>query len=135
MSARAFAGQIAANMNESASAPAHFSANGGRVDAPSYRVVWNFAPPQQSMAPNAICRGENVKSDEVGGSIDAYAAFCRHNEALSSVRGRIYHADTQNSLEFLHLVDAMMEQLFPTDVSGPRRSGDSRLGNRMSHPF
>jgi hypothetical protein len=100
-----------------------------------YRVVWNFAPPRESIAPNAICQGKYEEASKVGMPIDAYAAFCRDGQALSSVRGRLYYTDTQNSLEFLSLVDAMTAELFPTDPTGPRRSGDTRLGRPSSHPF
>lgn len=132
---QAFAGQVAANMNQNAAAPAHFAAHApGDATAP-YRVVWNFAPPRESIAPNAICQGKYVEPSEAGMPIDAYAAFCRGSAALSSVRGRLYYTDTQNSLEFLSFVDAMTVQLFPTEVSGPRRSGDTRLGKPQSHPF
>jgi hypothetical protein len=132
---QAFAGQVAANMNQSAAAPAHFAAHAAHDAATAYRVVWDFAPSRGSIAPNAICQGKHVEPGQAGIPIDAYAAFCRGGEALSSVRGRLYYTDTQNSLEFLNLVDAMTAQLFPTEVTGPRRSGDARLGKPQSHPF
>jgi hypothetical protein len=132
---QAFAGQLAANMNQSAAAPAHFVSTAPSDAASPYRVVWNFAPPQESIAPNAICQGKFARSNKAGESIDTYAAFCRGDAALSSVRGRLYYTETQNSIEFLSLVDAMTTQLFPIDASDPRRSGDARLGERLSHPF
>ncbi|HXZ02932.1 MAG TPA: hypothetical protein VEI03_23290 [Stellaceae bacterium] len=130
----AFAGQVAANMNQSDAAPAHFAAHPSGASAEPYRVVWNFAPPRQSIAPNEICR---MTSAPPGGGmpIDVYAAFCQGRDALSSVRGGIYYSDTQNSVEFLVLVDAMTAQLFPINAQGLRRSGDARLGKPMSHPF
>jgi hypothetical protein len=131
----AFAGQVAANMNQSAAAPAHFAAYTPSDTTTPYRVVWNFTPPRRSIAPNEICQGKYFEPSQAGMPIDAYAAFCRGSEALSSVRGRLYYTDTQNSLEFLDLVVAMTAQLFPTEVSGPRRSGDTRLGKPQSHPF
>ena len=132
---QAFEGQVAANMNQSAAAPAHFAAHATSSAETPYRIVWNFAPPRQSVAPNAICQGQYEESTKAGMPIDAYAAFCRGGQGLSSVRGRLYYTDTQNSLEFLSLVDAMTAQLFPKDPTGPRRSGDSPLGKRVSHPF
>jgi hypothetical protein len=134
-SPQAFAGEVASNMNQSAAAPAHFAAHAPSDAATPYRVVWDFAPPRGSIAPNTICQEKYVEPGQAGIPIDAYAAFCRGSEALSSVRGRLYYTDTQNSHEFLSLVDAMTTQLFPTEVSGPRRSGDTRLGKPQSHPF
>jgi hypothetical protein len=130
----AFAGEVASTMNQSAAAPAHFAAHATRNLAPSYRVVWNFAPPPVSIAPNAICQAKEVRPGAQGMPIDVYAAFCRDDQALSSVRGALYYTDTQNSLEFLALIDAMTAQLFPPDDAGPRRSGDTPLGRPMSHP-
>jgi hypothetical protein len=130
----AFAGQVAANMNQSDAAPVHFAAHVAGDAGSSYRVVWNFAPPRESVAPNEICRTSSV-SPSAGAPIDAYAAFCHGADALTSVRGRLYYADTQNSVEFLHLVDAMTAQLFPVEIVGTRRSGDTRLARPMSHPF
>jgi hypothetical protein len=131
---QAFAGQVAANMNQSGAAPARFTGAPSTATTP-YRVVWNFAPPHESIAPNAICRGQDTRSNEIGESIDAYAAFCRGDVALSSVRGRLYYTETQNSIAFLRLVDTMTAQLFPTDPTGLRRPGGARLGERLSHPF
>jgi hypothetical protein len=131
----AFAGQVAALMDQSGVTPAHFAAHAPDDPATRERVVWNFAPPRESIAPNAICQGKYVVPDRSGVPIDAYAAFCRGAEALSSVRGSLYYADAPYSLEFLILVDAMTTQLFPTDETGPRRSGDARLGKPLSHPF
>lgn len=131
----AFAGQVASLMNQSGVAPGHFAAHASGDAAAPARVVWNFAPPPVSIAPNAICQGKYVVPDRSGVPIDAYAAFCRGGEALSSVRGSLYYADAPNSIEFLVLVDAMTTQLFPTDDTGPRRSGDARLGRPLSHPF
>lgn len=130
----AFAGQVAANMNQSDAAPAHFAAHAPGDAVASYRVVWDFAPPRESVAPNEICRTTAVPPSSAT-PIDAYAALCYGADALTSVRGRLYYADTQNSVEFLHLVDAMTAQLFPADVIGTRRSGDTRLARPMSHPF
>lgn len=124
----AFAGQVAANMNQANAAPAHFSAHAGNDARRAYHVVWNFSPPRESLAPNQVCRTTSAPPGAGGTPIDAYAAFCYGGDALTSVRGRLYYTDTQNSVEFLHLVDAMTEQLFPTEVRGPLRSGDSRLG-------
>ena len=132
---QAFEGQVAALMDQSGVAPAHFAAHAADDPATRERVVWNFAPPRESIAPNAICQGKYVVPDKSGVPIDAYAAFCRGDEALSSVRGSLYYADAPYSLEFLILVDAMTTQLFPTDETGPRRSGDARLGRPLSHPF
>ena len=132
---QAFAGQVAANMNDSAAAPARFAVHARANGATPYRVVWDFTPPNESLAPNAICQRRYDTPSKIGMPIDAYAAFCRGGEALSSVRGRLYYADTQNSLEFLNLIDVMTAQLFTNDVTGPRRSGDSRLGKSISHPF
>lgn len=131
----AFAGQVAANMNQSDAAPAHFAARPSSATAEAYRVVWNFAPPHESIAPNEICRTTSVPRSGGGMPIDVYAAFCYGRDALSSVRGGIYYADTQNSIEFLVLIDAMTAQLFPANVAGLRRSGDARLGKPMSRPF
>jgi hypothetical protein len=133
--ALAFSGQVAANMNQSASASAHFAAQPSSGDETPYRVVWDFAPPREGSTPNAICRAKSVESSRTGTPIDAYAAFCRGGEALSSVRGRLYYTDTQNSLEFLNFIGVMTAQLFPTDPPGFRRSGDARLGRRLSNPF
>jgi hypothetical protein len=133
--AHAFSGQVAANMNQSASASARFAAQPSSGDATPYRVVWDFAPPQEGSTPNAICQAKSVESSRAGTPIDAYAAFCRGSEALSSVRGRLYYTDTQNSLEFLNLIGVMTAQLFPADPPGFRRSGDTRLGRRSSTPF
>jgi hypothetical protein len=130
----AFDGQIAANMNDSAAAPAHFVAFRESSIAPRYRVVWNFSPPVTSVAPNAICQGSAEEPSKAGVPIDAYAAFCRDNEALSSVRGRLYYTDTPNSVEFLSLIDQMTAELFPKNVTGLRRSGDARLGAPVSSP-
>lgn len=87
------------------------------------------------MAPNAICRAKDTRTNSGGMPIDVCAAFCRDDEALSSVRGALYYADTQNSLEFLALIDAMTAKLFPADVTGLRRSGDAPLGKPTTHPF
>jgi len=132
---QAFDGQIAANMNQSAAAPMRFAAHAPGDTAEPYHVVWNFTPPQESIAPNAICRADFVQSNSSGTPIEAYAAFCLGREALSSVRGHLYYADTQNSLEFLRFVDAMTTELFPTEGIGQRRSGDAKLGKPVSHPF
>jgi hypothetical protein len=131
----AFDGQVASNMNQSAAAPAHFVADPEGNAIADYRVVWNFSPPQGSIAPNAICQGKYVKTLKPGMPIDAYAAFCRNREALSSVRGRLYYTDTPNSVEFLTLVDAMTTQLFPRDATGLRRPGDARLGDPLTHRY
>jgi hypothetical protein len=131
----AFAGQVASTMNQSGAAPAHFTAHGSSDAASLYRVVWNFAPPRESMAPNAICRAKGIRINSAGMPIDVCAAFCRDDEALSSVRGALYYTDTQNSLEFLALIDAMTAKLFPADATGLRRSGDAPLGRPTSHPF
>jgi hypothetical protein len=131
----AFSGQVAANMNQSAAAPAHFIADPSSDPVGAYRVVWDFSPPHQSIAPNAICQGRHVEPSGPGTPIDAYAAFCREGEALSSVRGHLYYTDTPNSVEFLNFIEAMTTQLFPRDASIPRRSGDARLGSRVTHPF
>lgn len=131
----AFAGQVASNMNTSNAAPAHFAAHSSTATAGRYRVVWNFAPPRSSVAPNEICRTTAVPPGRGGMPIDVYAAFCWDGDALSSVRGSIYYSATQNSVEFLVLVDAMTAALFPVDVAGLRRSGDTPLGRPMSHPF
>ena len=134
VASEAFAGQVAANMSQSAAAPTHFSARARSDLAHSYRVVWNFAPPRESVAPNAVCQARNIQPRGGGMPIDVYAAFCRDGQALSSVRGALYYADTQNSLEFLALIDAMTAQLFPADDTGLRRSGDAPLGKPLSHP-
>ena len=131
----AFVGQVAATMNQSTAAPAHFAAHGPSGAAVPYRVVWNFAPPHESIAPNVICQAKDVRSNRGGMPIDVYAAFCRDDRALSSVRGALYYTDTQNSLEFLSLIDAMTARLFPADATGPRRSGDAPLGKAVTHPF
>jgi signal transduction histidine kinase len=129
----AFAGQVASTMNQSAAAPAHFAAHAAQGVASAYRVVWNFAPPPVSIAPNAICEAKYIGSRGGGMPIDVYAAFCHQNHALSSVRGALYWTDTQNSLEFLALIDRMTAQLFPADAVG-RRDGDAPLGRPLSHP-
>lgn len=130
----AFAGQVAANMNQSDAAPAHFAAHPSDASTDPYRVVWNFAPPRESIAPNEICRTSSVPRSG-GVPLDVYAAFCHGRDALSSVRGGLYYTDTQNSIEFLVLIDRMTAQLFPANAAELRRSGDARLGKPMSHPF
>jgi hypothetical protein len=132
---QAFAGQVAANMNQNDVAPAHFAAQVASNTAKPYRVVWNFAPPSTGVTPNAICEARFVRPDSRGAPIDAYVAYCRGRVALSSVRGRLYYTDSDNSLEFLSLVDAMTTALFPPSASGQRRSGDTTLGKPLSHPF
>lgn len=131
----AFDGQVASNMNQSRAAPTHFISDPEGGVIADYRVVWNFSPPQESIAPNAICQGKYVETLRPGMPIDAYAAFCHDGEALSSVRGRLYYTDTPNSVEFLTLVDAMTTQLFPRDATGLRRSGDARLGDPLTHRY
>ena len=80
----AFAGQVASTMNQSAAAPAHFAAHAAQGVASAYRVVWNFSPPRESIAPNAICQGKYVEPTKPGVPIDVYAAFCRDSVPLRS---------------------------------------------------
>ena len=131
----AFAGQVAANMNQSRGAPTHFAAHAASNTTEPYRIVWNFAPPSEPITPNAICQEKFVRPGRRGTPIDVYAAFCRGPVALSSIRGGLYYTDSDNSLEFLNLIDAMTTALFPTSANGSRRSGDTILGRPLSHPF
>jgi hypothetical protein len=124
----AFAGQVASNMNQSSAAPGHFTAHPATDPTAPYRVVWNFSPPRESVAPNQICRTKSVPPNNGRTPIDVAAAFCYGEQALTSVRGSLYYTGTQNSIEFLRLVDAVTTQLFPVEIDAPRRSGDSRLG-------
>lgn len=132
----AFAGQVAAQMNQSSVVETHFTTNPGYSALPPYRIVWNFAPPRTSIAPNAICAGRYDNLEEIGSDppIDAYGAFCRGDAALTSARIRIYYTDTQNSIEFMDVVASMTAKLFPTEPPRLRRSGDARLAEPPPKP-
>lgn len=125
----AFAGQVAAQMNQTSVVQTHFTTHPGDSALPPYRVVWDFAPPRTSIAPNAVCKVQHTDPEKIGGGppIDAYAAFCEGDAALTSGRVKLYYTETQNSIQFMTLVASMTAKLFPADPPRFRRSGEARL--------
>lgn len=132
----AFAGQVAAQMNQTSVVQTHFTTHPGDSALPPYRVVWDFAPPRTSIAPNAICKVQPTNLEKIGGAtpIDAYAAFCQGDAALTSARVKLYYTATQNSIEFMTLVASMTAKLFPADPPRFRRSGEAHLAEPPPKP-
>src|SRR6185295_4968236 len=78
---RSPADDIAAGMNRSgALGSVQFRATASDNPGNRYRVVWNFAPPVESIAPNEICAAAPADGRRAGPSVDAYAAFCRGDQ-------------------------------------------------------
>ena len=136
ISPTAFAGQVAAQMNQASVVQTHFTSQPGDSALPPYRVVWDFAPPRISIPPNAVCKVPHTDPEKIGGTrpIDAYAAFCRGDAALTSARVRLYYTETQNSIEFMTLVASMTAKLFPAEPPRFRRSGEVRLAEPPPKP-
>jgi hypothetical protein len=133
LSAEAFAGQIAAAMSDVKDAPAlTFSSHDAPDLAPGYRVVWDFAAPR-GPAPDELCAAVLAPPERAPLPIDAYAALCRDDKALTAVRARLYYTDTPNSLEFIALVDATTRALFPDRPPLVRRVGAARLAPWAPH--
>jgi hypothetical protein len=126
----AFAGQVAAQMNQTSVVQTHFTTHLGDSALPPYRFVWDFAPPRTSIAPNAVCKVQHTDPEKIGGGppIDAYAAFCEGDAALTSGRVKLYYTETQNSIQFMTLVASMTAKLFPdrSTAISPIRRGSSR---------
>ena len=74
-SRRSFCGFGRRQCHQATAAPAHFAALSLGNVSTVCRVVWNFAPPREALAPNAICRTKDVESGRSGMPIDADAAF------------------------------------------------------------
>jgi hypothetical protein len=119
---------VAAGMNgSSALRGVQFQAAPADSPGQRYRVVWKFAPPVESLPPNEICARAHDDYNPERLLIEAYAAFCRGDKALSSVRGRLLAAEGQDAATLAKLVRAMTAALFPADPPSYRRSGDARL--------
>jgi hypothetical protein len=127
----AFAGQVAAEMNQAGAVEARFATRADNDFAPGWTVVWNFAPPQ-ALAPDAVCAGP-ADGAPAHLPIDGYVALCRAGKALTAVRARLYYADTPNSVEFIALVDDATRALFPRDLPAFRRPGDATIAPQVPH--
>jgi hypothetical protein len=131
--AEAFAGQIAATMSDVQDAPALLFASHDAPDlVPGYRVVWDFAA-RRGLAPDELCGAAAPPADREALPIDAYAALCREDKALTAVRARLYYTDTPGSLEFIALVDATTRALFPGRPPAVRRVGAAPLAPWAPH--
>lgn len=131
--AEAFAGQIAATMTTVSDARAlAFSSRDIADMAAGYKVVWDFAP-RRGRAPDEICAAAQPTGASQRLPVDAQAALCRGDRALTAVRARLYYTDTQNSLEFIALVDDAVRALFPERVPPVRRDGAARLAPWAPH--
>jgi len=132
----AFAGQIAAAMTDAHAYDVGFV--GRDADAPSsglvrdFKVVWDFAPPG-ALAPDEICGVRDRGGARAKLPIDAYVALCRDGKALTALRAKLYYTDTQNSLEFIGLVDDATRALFPTQLPAYRHPGDARVAPQVPH--
>ena len=134
--ADAFAGQLAAAMTDAHAIDARFLARGdpeGGAPVPGYTVVWDFAP-AGALSPDAICAERAAPPGARAPlPIDAYVALCRGDKALSAVRARLYYTETQNSLEFIGLVDDATRALFPAHPPAFRRPGDTTIAPQVPH--
>lgn len=128
----AFAGQIAAQMTDAHAFDVRFVARGADIGVPGYDVVWDFAPPRE-LAPDEICAEREARRPRAPLPIDAYVALCHDGKALTAVRAKLYYTDTQNSLEFIALVDDTTRALFPTQLPALRRPGDARIAPQVPH--
>lgn len=128
----AFSGQIAAEMTEAHVFDARFVGRDGEPGVSGYAVVWDFAPPR-ALAPDEICAERAPRGDRAPLPIDAYVALCRAGKALTAVRAKLYYTGTQNSLEFIGLVDDAAHALFPSQLPALRRPGDARIAPQVPH--
>lgn len=128
----AFAGQLAAEMNQAQAFAVNFTSHDTGKMAPGFKVVWDFAPAHE-LTPDEVCSSTDSDSAAASLPIDAYAALCRENKALSAVRAKLFYTGTQNSIEFIGLVDDVTRALFPTKLPAFRRLGDARVAPQLPH--
>lgn len=132
LSPEAFAGQVAASMEDAGAIEAGFASRDGTPTLAGWAVIWRFAPPR-ALAPDAICAGGSVGGSGRARPIDAYVALCRDGRALTAVRARLHYTDTPGSLEFIALVDETTRALFPVRPPVFRRAGGARLAPQVPH--
>lgn len=94
----------------------HFTTMPGSSAREVYRVVMLFQPPR-TLVGMRLCREEalSLPSESGGGEIVLFAAFCRGNESLTEIKGRIKEASGPGDPNFGDLVAQVTNALFPPD--------------------
>lgn len=94
--------------------PANFTTTPGESARESYHVVMLFNPPK-TFPGMKLCRETpaNLPSETTGDGIVLFAAFCRRNESLTEIKGRIGAAAGPADPNFGDLVAGVTNGLFP----------------------
>lgn len=82
----------------------------------SYRVVMLFDPPK-TLVGMRLCRveGSALPTVRTGDEIILFAAFCRGNESMTEIKGRIAGATGPEDPVFGYLIGQVTNALFPPD--------------------
>lgn len=94
----------------------HFTTTPNETARSSYRVVMLFGPPR-NLVGMRLCREEGaaLPTAQTGKEIILFAAFCRSNETMTEIKGRIAGATGPDDPVFGDLVAQVTNALFPPD--------------------
>lgn len=93
----------------------HFTVEPGETARDAYRVVMLFNPPA-SLLGDKLCQDDAAMLSpraDTDSRLSLYAAFCRSDKHLTSVRGRIKGASGPDDPLFLSMVGQVTLGLFP----------------------
>lgn len=94
----------------------HFTTTPNETARSSYRVVMLFDPPR-TLVGMRLCRveGSSLPTVRTGDEIILFAAFCRGNESMTEIKGRIAGATGPEDPVFGDLIAQVTNALFPPD--------------------